>query len=97
MQFLINQLPLIITVLTALAGVLGWGIARIRRGYGLERDIGHLKRDYETLNQNCNYLFTELERRLDQAEKELAIVRAVNEALIAQGHRTDTEHGVKDT
>ncbi|MBT9317300.1 hypothetical protein [Leptothoe spongobia] len=90
MKVFINQLPLIITILTALAGVIGWGIGRVRRGYGLERDINHLKRDYETLSNNCSKLFTELERRLDQAEKELAILRAVNQALIAQGPRSKT-------
>ncbi|MBT9316370.1 hypothetical protein [Leptothoe spongobia] len=92
MQVFINQLPLIITILTALAGVIGWGIGRVRRGYGLERDINHLKRDYETLSTNCSKLFTELERRLDQAEKELAILKAVNQALIAQGPRSQAEH-----
>ena len=90
MQVIINHLPLIITILTALAGVIGWGIGRVRRSYGLERDIGHLKRDYKTLSDNCSSLFTELERRLDQTEKELAILRAVNQALIAQGSRSET-------
>ena len=87
MQVIINQLPLIIAVLTALAGILGWGIGRVRRSYGLERDIGHLKRDYKALSDNSHKLFTELERRLDQVEKDLAILKAVNQALIAQGTR----------
>ena len=95
MQLIINQLPLIITILTALAGVIGWGIGRVRRGYGLERDIGHLKRDYKTLSDNGNNLFTELERRLDQVEKELAILRAVNQALIAQGPRSQTDRSLR--
>ena len=90
MQVIINQLPLIVTILTALVGVIGWGISRVRRSYGLERDIGHLKRDYKALSDNCSGLFTELERRLDETEKELAILRAVNHALIAQGSRSET-------
>lgn len=97
MQVIINQLPLIITVLTALAGIIGWGIGRVRRGYGLERDIGHLKRDYKTLSDNCSKLFNELERRLDQVEKELAIVRAVNEALIEKGLKSQTGHTLRQS
>lgn len=97
MQVIINQLPLIITILTTLAGVIGWGIGRVRRGYGLERDISHLKRDYEALASNCSSLFTELERRLDQVEKELAILRAVNQALILQGPRSEAEQILRES
>ena len=84
---IINNLPLLITIVSAMTGVIGWGAARIRKGYGLERDIGHLKRDYQSLSENSATLFKELERRLDSVEKELAILRAVNEALIAQSTR----------
>ncbi|MBT9314388.1 hypothetical protein [Leptothoe spongobia] len=89
MNVVLNNLGLALTVASALAGVCGWGIARIRRNYGFERDINHLKNDYKGLNDSCNKLFTELERRLDAAEKELAILRAVNEALIQQQRPTD--------
>ncbi|MEM1253285.1 MAG: hypothetical protein AAGI69_12700 [Cyanobacteria bacterium P01_H01_bin.21] len=84
---IIHNLPLLITVISALAGLIGWGAARIRKGYGLERDISHLKRDYQSLSDNSATLFKEFERRLDSVEKELAILRAVNEALIAQSAR----------
>ncbi len=96
MQVIINQLPLIITILTALAGLIGWGIGRVRRSYGLERDIGHLKRDYKALSDSCNQLFIELERRLDQAEKDLAILKAVNQALIAQGSRSEANQSIRE-
>ena len=96
MQVIINQLPLIITVLTTLAGAVGWGIARVRRSYGLERDIGHLKRDYNALSDNFNNLFTELERRLDQAEKELVILKAINQTLIAQWGKGQVKYSFRD-
>lgn len=89
MRFL-NHLPLVLTVVSALAAVVGWGIARVRHGYGLERDIGHLKRDYQSLSASCDRLLTEMERRLDAVERELATLRGINQALIAQRH-TDSE------
>lgn len=89
MSYLLGQLPLVLTVVSALAAVIGWGIARVRHNYGLERDINHLKRDYQTLSGNCDRLLTELERRLDAVEKELATLRGINQALIAQRHAED--------
>ena len=84
MKFMIQNLPLIVTVLTALAGAIGWGIGRVSRNYGLERDIAHLKRDYKTLSDHSAQLLTELERRLDAVEKDAIAIKAVNQSLIAR-------------
>lgn len=91
MKPLLDNLPLFLTMISAMAGLVGWGAARIRRGYGLERDINHLKRDYESLSQNSARLFEEYERRLDATEKQLAVVSAINQALIGQRHSIATE------
>lgn len=87
MDFIITNLGLIITIVSALSALTGWWVTKVRKGYGFERDINHLKRDYQALSENFAHLNTELERRLDQVEKDLAIIRAVNQALIAQGPR----------
>lgn len=92
MQFIVNNLGLIITVVSAVSALTGWGASRVKKSYGLERDINHLKNDYNTLSGNFNTLYTELERRLDQVETELKVLRAVNEALIIQGPRRLAEH-----
>ena len=91
MKPFVDNIPLFLTIVSALAGLLGWGAARIRRGYGLERDINHLKRDYEALNQNSARLFEEYERRLDVAERQLAVLSAINEALIGQRHKREAD------
>ena len=88
MKFVVDNLPLVLTVVSTLAAVGGWAVSRIRHSYGLERDIGHLKRDYKALSANCDSLLTELERRLDQVERELATVRGINQTLIAQSRET---------
>ena len=81
---IIQYLPLVLTVCSTLAAVLGFIVARVRKNYGLERDINHLKRDYQSLSENSNVLFTELERRLDTAERKLAVLQGINQTLIAQ-------------
>ncbi|MBT9316249.1 hypothetical protein [Leptothoe spongobia] len=85
MQFIIKNIGLIITIVSAVSALIGWGISRVRKSYGLERDINHLKKDYKALSGNFNTLYTELERRLDTVETEFKVLRAVNEALIDQG------------
>ena len=92
MQFIVNNIGLLITIVSAASALIGWGASRVRKSYGLERDINHLKNDYNTLSSNFNTLYTELERRLDKVETELKVLRAVNEALIAQGARSPDEH-----
>lgn len=92
MQFIVKNIGLIITVVSALSALLGWGASRVKKSYGLERDINHLKNDYNTLSSNFNTLCTELERRLDTVETELKVVRAINEALIAQRASNSAEH-----
>lgn len=81
---IIQYLPLVLGVCSTLAAVLGFIVARVRKNYGLERDINHLKRDYQALSKNSNALFTELERRLDTAERQLAVLQGINQTLIAQ-------------
>ncbi|MGD1858165.1 MAG: hypothetical protein ACFB2W_28345 [Leptolyngbyaceae cyanobacterium] len=92
MQFIVKNIGLIITVVSALSALLGWGASRVKKSYGLERDINHLKNYYNTLSSNFNTLCTELERRLDTVETELKVVRAINEALIAQRASNSAEH-----
>lgn len=89
MSSLINQIPLIITVVSAAAAMAGWAFARVRKGYGLERDINHLKNDYQALSLSIGNITNELERRLDVTERELAVLRGVNQALIARDLRQD--------
>ena len=84
MGIVIKYLPLVITICCTLAGAIGFGVARIRHHYGLKRDINHLKRDYQALSDNMGTLVTELERRLDADEKESAVIRGVNQLLVAQ-------------
>ena len=84
MQFMIQHLPIIITICTALAGIVGWGIGKVRKNYGLERDIAHLQRDYQTLSNHSSTLLTELERRLDSVEREITILKTLNQSLMAQ-------------
>ena len=81
---IIKYLPLVLTVCSTLAAGLGFIVARVRKNYGLERDINHLKRDYQSLAKSSDVLFTELERRLDTAERQLAVLQGINQTLIAQ-------------
>ena len=83
-KFLIENLPLAITVFSTAAGVIGFFVARVRHSYGLERDINHLKRDYKSLSNHTNILLKELERRLDSVEKDIATVRGINQVFLAQ-------------
>lgn len=94
MQFIVDNLPLFLTVISALATGLGWGAARIRRGYGLERDIKHLKNDYTALSNSTNQLITELERRMDATEKEIAVIQGINQVFMTQ--RTSHEQSSRD-
>ena len=41
------------------------------------------------------YKPSKLERWLDQTEKELAILRAVSQVLITQGHKNQLEHRIQ--
>ncbi len=81
---IIKYLPLVLTVCSTLAAGLGFIVARVRKNYGLERDINHLKRDYTTLSQSTNTLLNELERRLDNTERQLSVVQGINRVLLAQ-------------
>ena len=94
MSFLLNNLGVALGLASALAGVVGWGIGHVRRNYGFERDINHLKRDCKSLSDNMNIITQELERRMDLVEKESAIVREINQLLIAQTrHNTSDKRG----
>lgn len=90
MNFIIHNLPFILTLCSALAGLVGWGIGRVRKHYGLERDIAHLKRDYQTLSEHSASLLTELERRLDAVERETTVIKTLNQSLMAQISGSDS-------
>ena len=84
MNFLVANNSLIFALLTGFVGVLGFLVNQALRLYGMERDIRHLKRDYQSLSKNLHELMTDYERRLDESEKEMIQIRGISLHLSAR-------------
>lgn len=84
MNFLVANNSLIFALLTGFVGVLGFLVNQALRLYGMERDIRHLKRDYQSLSKNLHELMTDYERRLDESEKEMIQIRCISLHLSAR-------------
>lgn len=51
--------------------VLLWYANAEKQRYGFERDIGHLRRNQEQLQQGITSILSELDRRFDEIERQL--------------------------
>lgn len=75
---LIAIVGLIITIITALTGLILYYVNAEKRKYGLERDFAHMKRNYEQITQNLNVIITELDHRFDAIDKTLIEIKSKN-------------------
>lgn len=64
-QNLIALAALIFTIFCSAITFITWYIKSEKRQYGLERDIAHLKRNYEQMTQTLDLLLNEIDHRFD--------------------------------
>ncbi|WGV23704.1 hypothetical protein [Halotia branconii] len=81
------------TFLLALGGNCVWALLffanSIKRKYAAERDFGHIKNNLKDLTNNLEFLFKELDRRLDSQDRDLSELKSY---LIGKAIRRDREH-----
>ena len=73
---LVAIIGLIITILTALTGMIIYYVNAEKRKYGLERDFAHIKRNYEQISQSLNLITTEIDHRFDAVERILIEIKS---------------------
>ncbi|GJD16367.1 hypothetical protein RIVM261_013230 [Rivularia sp. IAM M-261] len=56
---------------SGLVSVLLWYANSEKQRYGFERDIGHLRRNQEQLQQGITTILAELDRRFDEIERQI--------------------------
>lgn len=84
-----------VTLVLAIGGNLTWALIffanSVKRKYAAERDFGHLKTNIKTLTDNLDFLFKELDRRLDNQDTNISEIKTyiINRAI--QRRRTDEE------
>lgn len=68
---------ILLSLTTALSTALVWYINAEKRTYGLERDINHLKRNYEQMQENLNMVLREIDDRLNVNERDTIRIKSV--------------------
>lgn len=88
--------PIVIgTFFLALGGNCVWALLffanSIKRKYAAERDFGHIKNNLKNLTNNLEFLFKELDRRLDSQDRNLLELKAYLIGKVIHRDR-DREH-----
>ena len=75
-----NDPIVIATFFLALGGNCVWALLffanSIKRKYAAERDFGHIKNNIKDLIGNLEFLFKELDRRLDSQDRDLSELKS---------------------
>ena len=79
-----EHVPLIMGIISFLGGAATWYGASVKKNYAAERDFNHLRRNYENLANNIAALDKMLDDRLDRGEIQLAEMKALQQAILAQ-------------
>ncbi len=62
---------LMIAFASGFVSVLLWYANHEKQRYGFERDIGHLRRNQEQMQQGITAILSELDRRFDEIERRI--------------------------
>ncbi|BAY85985.1 hypothetical protein NIES267_54910 [Calothrix parasitica NIES-267] len=73
---LVAIIGLIITILTALTGMIIYYVNAEKRKYGLERDFAHIKGNYEQINRNLHSILVEIDHRFDVIDRTLIEIKS---------------------
>lgn len=65
-----------LAVLSLAGGAVAWYSTLVKQRYGFERDVNHLKRDYQQLSLNVETLVKSYEARLDDLQLDLVKLQA---------------------
>ena len=69
-------ISLVIAAVTSLSSLVLWYANSEKRKYGLERDFGHIRRNYEQIQLSLNGIFKEIDRRFDITERDILEIKS---------------------
>ncbi|PLZ95299.1 hypothetical protein CEN50_22850 [Fischerella thermalis CCMEE 5268] len=67
---------LFLTSVTAAVGGIFWYANSEKKKYGLERDLGHIRRNQEQIQSSLNTILGEFDRRFDIVERDILEIKA---------------------
>lgn len=79
----------IIGIVTFIGGIVAWYRGAIQKEYASQRDWQHIKTNQKELVQNLNFLFNELDGRLDRMDNQIVELKGMMYALLRR--RNDDE------
>ena len=85
----IESAAAIIGILTFIGGVVAWYRSAVQKEYASQRDWEHIKNNQRELVQNLNFLFKELDSRLDRIDNQNVELKGMMYALLRR--RNDDE------
>jgi hypothetical protein len=68
---------LFLAAVTAIAAGVAWYAGNEKKKYGLERDLGHIRRNQEQMQQGLNTILLEMDRRFDLNERDILEIKSV--------------------
>ena len=68
---------LLLAITTAVSGGIAWYGNAEKKKYGLERDLGHIRRNQEQMQLGLNTILREMDRRFDIVERDILEVKSV--------------------
>lgn len=74
---MMNILSFLVTILTAVIGIMFWYVKAEKRKYGIERDLNHLKLNQQEISRNILDLTDGLDTRIERLEKSMVEIKAL--------------------
>lgn len=79
----------LIGILTFIGGIVAWYRGAVQKAYASQRDWEHVKNNQRELVQNLNFLFKELDSRLDRIDSQNTELKGMLYALLRRRNDDD--------